>query len=281
MSHILAQLVTWLSAAADAVGRPLLVPVGVMAGWLSATVIAAVTGVLLLVAFKYTSNQRTIKRVRDDINANLLALRLFKDSAAVTLRAQGRMIRGGLRLMVLSLVPMLAMAVPVMLLLGQLSLWYQSRPLHVGEEAIITVQLDGKADSPWPAVDLRPTAAAGIAAGPVRVRSKREVCWRVQAREPGSHRLVFDVDGRAVDKELAVGDGFMRVSALRPGWDWSEILLNPGEPPFRPGSPVRSIAIDYPGRSSWTSGRDSWVIYWFAASMVAALCFRRALGVHV
>ena len=92
---------------------------------------------------------------------------------------------------------------------------------------------------------------------------------------------MFDVDDRAFEKELMVGEGLMRVSALRPGWDWSEILLNPGEEPFRPGSPVRSVAIDYPGRSSWTNGRDAWMIYWFVVSMIAALCFRRALGVHV
>jgi hypothetical protein len=281
MTNLLVPLIVWLNAAANALGRSLLVPVGVLAGWLSATLISAATGVLLLVVFKYTSNQRAIKRVRDDINANLLALKLFKDSTAVTLRAQGRMILGGLRLMVLALVPMLVMALPVTLLLGQLSLWYQSRPLRVGEDAVVTLRLNGGADSPWLGVRLRPTAAAEIAVGPVRVCNKREICWRVRAREGGGHRLVFDVDGRTCDKELAVGDGFMRVSTLRPGWHWSDILLNPGEEPFRPGSPVRSIVIDYPGRSSWTSGSDSWVLYWFAVSMIAALCFRRVLGVHV
>jgi hypothetical protein len=281
MINLLVACVVRLNAAANVLGRSILAPVGSMPGWLSATIVAAATGVLLLVVFKYTSNQRTIKRVRDDINANLLALKLFKDSASVTLRAQGRMIVGGFRLMVLALVPMLVMALPVTLLLGQLSLWYQARPLHVGEDAVLTLALDGEADSPWPDVRLRPTAAAAVAVGPVRVRSKREICWRIEARESGDHRLVLDVDGRPCEKELAVGDGFRRVSALRPGWDWSEILLNPGEEPFRPGSPVRSIAIDYPGRSSWTSGSDSWVIYWFVVSMVAALCFRRALGVQV
>jgi hypothetical protein len=281
MIGLLAQIVAWLNAAANGLGRLLLAPIGSLPGWLSATLVSAATGVLLLVVFKYTSNQRTIKRVRDDINANLLALKLFKDSVAVTLRAQGRMIAGGFRLMVLALVPMLVMMVPVILLLGQLSLWYQSRPLRVGEEAVVTLKLDGGADSSWPEARLRPTAAAEVAVGPVRVRSKREVCWRILARQSGRHRLVFDVDGRTCEKELAVGDGFMRVSTLRPGWDWSEILLNPGEEPFRPGSPARSIAIDYPGRSSWTSGSDWWVAYWFVVSMVAALCFRRALGVHV
>ena len=86
---MLAQLAAWLGAAADVLGRVVLAPLGTLPGWLSATIVAAVTGVLLLVAFKYTSNQRAIKRVRDDIDANLLALKLFKDSTAVTLRSPG------------------------------------------------------------------------------------------------------------------------------------------------------------------------------------------------
>ncbi len=81
MTDVLAQVAAWLNAAANVLGRFLLAPVGVVPGWLSATVVAAVTGVLLLAVFKYTSNQRAIKRVRNDINAHLLALKLFKDSA--------------------------------------------------------------------------------------------------------------------------------------------------------------------------------------------------------
>ena len=73
----------------------------------------------------------------------------------------------------------------------------------------------------------------------------------------------------------------MRVSALRPGQSWTDILLYPAEEPFAADSPVESIAIAYPSRSSWTSGTDAWVIYWFVASFVAALCFRRWLNVHV
>jgi hypothetical protein len=281
MTYGLAQLAVWLSTGANLVGRFLLAPLGVLPGWLSATAVAAVTGVLLLVLFKYTSNQRAIKRVRDDIDAHLLALKLFKDSARVALSAQGRVLWGAGRLFALALVPMAVMAVPVILLLGQLSLWYQARPLRVGEDAVITLGLSGDAGSNWPRVSLRPSAAVEVAAGPVRARSKREVCWNVTAREPGSHQLTFDVGGQAIAKELAIGDGFMRVSTRRPGWDWWSILLYPSEAPFSPAEPIRSIAIDYPERSSWTSGTDWWVVYWFGASMVAALCFRRALGVYV
>lgn len=281
MTDTLAYAALWLSAVANALGRWLLAPVGILPGWLSATAISAVTGVLLLVAFKYTSNQRAIKRVRDDINAHLLALKLFKESAWVSLKAQGRILRGAGQLFVLAIVPLLVMALPVVLLLAQLALWYQARPFEPGEESMIVLGLNNASRSSWPAVSLRPTDCVEVTAGPVRVQSKREVCWNVRPAKIGSHHLEFEVGGQVYSKDIAVGKGFMRVSRLRPGWNWSSILLNPWEPPFRRDDLVRSIEIDYPERSSWTCGTDSWVIYWFVISMVAALCFRRALNVAV
>jgi hypothetical protein len=282
MTNVLAQVAAWLSAGSNALGRFLLGPLGLLPGWLSATIVAGVTGVLLLAVFKYTSDQGAIKRVRNDIDANLLALKLFKDSTRVSLRSQGRILQGAFWLFIFAIVPMLVMVVPVTLLLGQLALWYQARPLRVGEDTVITLKLNGDSAPAGPPVSLEPTNAVEVTVGPVRVRSTREVCWNVKARENGNHRLVFQVgDQQTSAKEIAIGDGLMRVSKERPGWDWSAILLNPGEEPFRPDDPVRSIEIDYPRRSSWTSGTDSWVIYWFAVSMVAALCFRRAINVAI
>ncbi|MHB1555905.1 MAG: hypothetical protein ACYC61_00360 [Isosphaeraceae bacterium] len=281
MMGFLASAAAWLSAGASLLGRYLLAPVAFLPGWLSATAIGAVTGVLLLAVFKHTSNQRAIHRVRNDIDAHLLALKLFRDSAAVALRAQARVIAGATRLLLLAVVPMLVMAIPVTLVLGQMSLWYEARPLRVGEESVVTLALAGDASAPWPSVNLRPTNAVDVEAGPVRVRDRREVCWNLRAREPGSHRLEFQVGGQAVAKELAIGDGFMRVSLERPGWDWSSILLYPWESPFRPGDAVRSIAVAYPERSSWIYGSGTWVISWFVVSFVVALGFRRALNVKI
>ena len=89
MINLLVACVVWLNAAANVLGRSILAPVGSMPGWLSATIVAAATGVLLLVVFKYTSNQRPIKRVRDAINANLLALNFLRlDYAGLTRQLQ-------------------------------------------------------------------------------------------------------------------------------------------------------------------------------------------------
>ena len=279
--NVVVQIVTWLNLPANALGRYLLAPIGWLPGWLSATIVSAATGVLLLVVFKYTSNQQAIRRVRDDIKAHLLALKLFKDSTSVTLRAQGRVFAGGFRLMVLAVVPMLVMIVPVCLLLGQLAQWYQSRPLRVGEEAVITLRLGGNTEPSWPDVRLEPTSAATVEVGPVRVLSKREICWRVTGRENGYHRMLLQVDQQTYEKELAIGDGFMCVSRSRPGWNWYDILLHPWERPFFPDSLIGSIEIDYPDRKSYISGTDWWMVYWFVTSMVAALCFRPFLNVNI
>jgi hypothetical protein len=277
----LAQGVDWLNILANAVGGILLAPIGFLPGWLSATMVAVATGLAMLLVFKFTSNQLAIKRVRDNIKANLLALSLFKDSVAVSLRAQGRILVNAIRLLVLAVVPMLVMFVPMCLLLSQLALWYQARPLKVGEDSVVTLRLAGPADSAWPRVQIESTPALDATVGPVSILSQRAICWKIVPREVGYHRLVFDVGGQQIEKELAVGDGYMRVSLQRPALELSAALLHPRERAFGPQSPVRAIEIEYPTRSSWTSGSNSWLVYWFVASMVGALAFRRVLKVNL
>jgi uncharacterized membrane protein (DUF106 family) len=294
VTDFLTRLTVWLNSPANAVGKRLLAPIGVLPGWLSATLAAAITGVALLAVFKFTSNQRAIKRVKDEIKANLLSLKLFNTGASVALRAQGRVLRAAVGLLVLAIVPMMVMTVPVLLVLGQLSLWYQARPLRVGEDAVVTLKLG--AGAAWPEVRLGPSADVDVAIGPVRVRGRgvpggglrgvpggglREVCWSIQARRPGQHRLAFQVGDQTFEKDLVVGDRFMRVSSLRPDWDLADTLMHPAETPFAPDSPIGSIAIDYPKRTEWTCGADTWVVYWFVVSMVSGFAFRRLLNVNI
>jgi hypothetical protein len=97
------QVAIWLNDAANVAGWLLLSPLGWLPGFLSATLAAVISGVLMLVMFKYTSNQRALQNVRNDIQSQLLALSLFRDSITVCLRAQGRILVGAVRLLLLSL----------------------------------------------------------------------------------------------------------------------------------------------------------------------------------
>jgi len=266
----LVHLAVAMSAVANAIGRFFLAPVAYLPGWLSATIIAVVTGLLLLFVFRFTSNQAAIKRVRNGIKANLLALKLFKDSPIVTFRAQGCIYWGAFRLMLYAIVPMLVMAVPVCLLLSQIALWYEARPLHAGEEAVIEVKVKSQQGESIPEVTMSPSPACDVIVGPVHVATEGSLYWRVRAKTPGQHHLRFNIAGTSCEKDFVVGEGFQRVSLVRPGLRWSDILSHPCEPPFDAASVVQSIAIDYPDRVSWTTGSKTWLAYWFIVSMVAA-----------
>jgi uncharacterized membrane protein (DUF106 family) len=275
------QFVVWLNSLANILGALVLAPLALLPGWLSATVVAAATGLLMLLVFKYTSNQAAIKRVRSSIKANLLALSLFKDNIRVSLRAQSAILLAAGRLLLLALAPMLVMLIPMCLALGQLALWYQARPLQVGEETVVTVQLSGEEEDEMPEVSLDPGRNAQIVLGPVRAVSRRMVCFTIRASEPGYDSLSIRAGNETATKELAVGNGFMRVSPQRPGWNWSDALLYPQEAPFAPGSALHSVSIEFPSRTGWATGSDWWIVYWFVVSMIAALFLRKPLNVNL
>jgi hypothetical protein len=83
-----------------------------------------------------------------------------------------------------------------------------------------------------------------------------------------------------VEKEVVVGEASERVSAVRPGRDWTSQLLHPAEPPLASGMPVKQISIDYPQLKSYIHGANWWVAYFFVVSMLTAIVLKPFFGVH-
>lgn len=277
---MLTNLITFLNQLANNTLGVLFQTIGWMPGVVSIGVIGAITGVLMLVTFKYTSNQSAIKHTRDQIKANLLGLSLFKDNLGVALGMQARLLLGAASLLMLSIVPMLVMIVPTCLILSQLALWYQARPLEKGEQAIVTLHASENTTE-LEQVQLVDSPSFEVTKGPVHVASKQMICWEIKAAQDGQHEMQFTLGQDCLTKELSVGSGFMAVSEMRPGTVWMDTLLHPREVPFPADSPVQSITIDYPERSSWTYGSHTWLITWFLVSMIAAFASKPLLQVNI
>lgn len=277
----LAKLIKLINIPANIVGEFLFVIISFLPGWLSNTIISAVVGVLILILIKYTSNQKAISRTRDSINSNMLALRLFRDSVSVTLKSQTALFKGALLLLFHAFRPMIIMIIPVSLLIAQMALWYQMQPLLPGKETYVTMCLNDFVDIESTVVDIEDTDAFDVALGPVRVLSKNEVNWVIKAKKPGKHKIKFTIDDEIVEKEMAVGRDFMRVSIQRPALVFPDVLMHPAEKPFDLESPVRSISIGYSERESTTNGANWWIGYFFVVSMVFAFLFKSTLNVKI
>jgi hypothetical protein len=248
--------------------------------WLGLTLLSVAAGMLMLIAFRYTSNQAAIGRARDRITANLLALKLFKEDIRTTLRAQRRVLGALARLQWHMLRPIALMLPPMLLIMAQMGLRYQWRPLRPGERTLIRLRLAPQvtAGTDMADAELLPSAGVIVEAGPVP--GGGEAVWRVRGGALGRHTLRFRVGQQEFEKELVVGSGLQRVSAIRPGRDWTAQILHPAEPRLPADAPVRSIEIEYGQVASWFDGSTWWIVWFFVISMLAALLLKPVFRVR-
>jgi hypothetical protein len=243
-------------------------------------VISGVFGVAALLVIRYCSNQTAVGLIKDRINANLLAIKLYKDELRVMFRALPRILWATAKLQAHMIPPLLVMIVPMVLVCAQMASRHEWRPLRVGERAVLAVVLNP--DAPDSALDITPRLPPEVTVDHfIRSTAVHQVNWYVQASAPGRYTLVFPVGDGEVTKELVVGDGFERVSPRRHTGGLWDGLLYPTEKPIEADSMVQMIEITLPGLDNWFYGSMWWIIWFLVLSMVIALIFKPWLKVKL
>ncbi len=236
--------------------------------WAELTLYSAILGVIMLIGFRYTSNQAGIAAAKDKIKANLLALKLYKDELHVTFLAQWRLLLAIGKLQRHMLFPVVILTVPMLLALAQLGVHYQWRSLKPGERVLVRVKLDDNTDG---VNQVELLASDGVVLESPALVGNDDIVWRVHGQSEGVHQLHFSAGGKTIEKEFIVGAARGGISAVRCRADWTTQLLHPLEAQLPIDQPIRSIEIEYPQRLSWFHGSDNWVIAFFIISMLVAL----------
>jgi hypothetical protein len=274
---VLAPVLSFLNRVCTVVGDGVYAVLGPLPAWAQLLILSALAGIGMMLVFGRTSNQAGIAAAKDKIKANLLALKLYKDQIHVTLRAQVRLAGAIAKLQWHMLFPVLVLMGPTLLVLGQMGVRYQWRPLAPGEQTLIRL-IPRVGAAPPATIVLQPNTGLRIEAGPVA--GDEDLVWRVRADQPGRHELRFDIGGAEITKELVVGQPGERVSAKRPGHRWTSMVLHPVERPLPGDSPAASIEIEYPGTESIVSGSGYWLITFLVVSMLAAVVTGRRRGIR-
>lgn len=238
--------------------------------------VALPCGVLMLWIFGKTSNQPAIKRLKDGMWGNLLAVWIYQHDIRVTFSQQWRILKGILGYLRRAALPLLLMIVPVVFILAQLGLRLQNRPAEAKKPLLVKVRLVQMEE-----VALEVPPQVEVETPPVRIESLGEVVWRIRPLEAGEFALKIRSGGTVQEKSLVVGGSGMPVSSARVSSAYS-MLLHPGEPPLQDGSAVRSVEIGYLplGDLPLFGVPVHWLLLFFVFSMISALAFRRRLGVE-
>ncbi len=242
--------------------------------------VALVTGLLMLIIFRKTSNQHIIKQVKDRIKAHLLELRLYKDDLALSYVAMKGVLQANAKYLLQAIRPMLALMVPTILILIQLAIRYEHRPLQIGESAIISLNLA----SASAINNVKAGFPDGIRAEtpPLRIGQKNQIDWRIKATTEGHWQIDFRIGDEVVTKELIVGEKLEPLSPRRAGGSFVDSFLNPVETSLSSASAVKEISLQYPDRSLSFLGQDmNWLFIYFGFSLVTGFALKGFLGVEI
>ena len=246
-------------------------------------VLSVLMGAVLLVVFRYTSNQRGIQETKNRIKAHLLEIRLFKDDLGILLSAQGMILKYNFRYFAYGLKPLLVIILPVAALLIQMEGWFGSRPLRPGESALVSVYLSGGISEPLPSVEMEVDDGLAIESPSLRIPATREVDWKIRAKKPGNYHLLVKLQGVMIPKTVTVSAGELaRVSPIKPSSDLWDVALHPGESPIPKDLPVKQISLDYPSRSIDVLGwKLHWLLVFFVISTLTGFLFKGFFKVEI
>jgi len=241
-------------------------------------IVSALSGVVLLLVFRWISNPAVIRAARRRAQAELLAVRLYREEPSIVLRSQARFLAALGGYLGHMLVPFAALLLPFGLLAAQLDARYGTRALKPGERAV--VEASGT-NAMLEAASLDGADGVEIESGPVRVAERGEMSWRVLAKAPGRHRVTLLVDGRRVDKDVVVSTFDQGAIARRTRASLSSFFLAPAEAAIDPASGVARVEVRYPPLEIRVLGRrTSWIVVFLTVSTAVALALRRRLRVE-
>ena len=247
-------------------------------------VLSLVVGLLMVVLFGYTSDQKAIGIAKDQLKAHLLAVRLYRDQIPVVMGSYGKILRGTGRYLKLAFKPLLYVVIPITLLIVQIDRYLGSTPISVNAPFLLTVHAASSVDLSWlndTVPDLPPEIT--MTAPAVHIPAENEIVVRLVGTREGKYELKIPAPpGESVTKEVCIGDGLSRISMVRlRGHFWSR-MFSSAEPALPENSPIESISINYPDRNIEIAGYGmNWIWLFFILSMVAGFVFKELLGIKI
>ena len=237
-------------------------------------------GLLMVVLFGYTSDQKAIKVAKDQLKAHLLAVRLFRDQLPVVAGSYAKILRGTGRYLRLAFMPLLYVIIPITLLIVQLDRYLGTTAIPAGATFLVTARASSQDAMNALSLDLPPEIA--LTAPALHVAADNEVVWRLAAEKNGVYEIKVVANGQAAGKSVRVASGLERISPTRLRDHFWERMFTSAEPALPADSPVESIAVNYPERNIEIAGYEiNWIVLFFVLSMIAGFLFKELLGIQI
>src|ERR1700690_954054 len=158
-------------------------------------VVSLVVGLLMVVLFGYTSDQKAIGIAKDQLKAHLLAVRLYRDQIHVVMGSYGKVLRGTGRYLKLAFKPLLYVIIPITLMIVWLARSLGLPAIQTNTPFLLTARVNNPQTLDSVSIDLPPGIKAS--APPVHVVADNEVVWGLVASEHGAYEVKLRAGSQA------------------------------------------------------------------------------------
>jgi uncharacterized membrane protein (DUF106 family) len=269
-----------LNGRLSAVGDVVLTPLDRISPAVSVVISSIAVAVLILLAFRYASDQHRIARAKRQMQAYLFEIRLFNDDPRAILRAQGGIMAATAAYLRLSLVPLVWLVIPFIVITAHLQGRYGYASVRPGRSALVKVRMKPQSTGDVRSLSLQVPPGVRVDSPMLWIPSDREADWRVAADRSGVYQLEVVAHGERVSKTFDVSSEVRQRSPVRFESGILNQLLYPIEPSIPPDSAISSIEVSYEPAYVGVAGlRLHWLVLFFLASFAAAFALRRPFNV--
>ena len=243
-------------------------------------VVSLVVGLLMVVLFGYTSDQKAIGIAKDQLKAHLLAVRLYRDQIPVVMGSYGKILRGTGRYLKLAFKPLLYVIIPITFLIVQMDRYLGQTPIPTNAPFLLTLHMTSPGALDDTVLNLPPEIT--MTAPPVNIPAENEIVVRLVGSIEGKYELKIPVAGQSVIKSVCIGSDLPRISTVRLRGQFWRRMFSSAEPPLPENSRIESLSINYPDRNIDIAGYPmNWIWLFFILSMVAGFVFKELLGIKI
>ena len=242
--------------------------------------VSVIVGLLMVVVFRYTSNQKAIRRAKDVLKAHLLAVRLFQDQLPVVLQSYGNILRGTGTYLRLAFTPFLIVIIPMTFLMIQMDHYLGRMPLQTAQPFLIEARVSNVESLDQ--IQIHMPDAFVSTAPTVHITKEKLAVWRLNTTRHGEFDLGFEAGGQTVLKHVVVSPVLARLSPARLQGKFWERMLSSTEPALPDSSVIESISVNYPERNIELLGIQwNWIVLFFVVSLVAGFIFKSVFGIQI
>lgn len=233
---------------------------------------------VVLWLYKWISSPRLIRKAKDRIKANILAIRLYKDSGKIIIISFFKSLFYTFKYFGLNLLPLL-LIIPILFpAFVQMDIRYGMRPFQPGEEIIVKAKFNP--DMQGLNIQLLDDEHYKPKMKPVFIKALKEANWKLEAQEAGQAQLKIKVDDRVYEKNIWIGKTRAALSNKKMKESSWEHFLDPADK-LLPAGELEYISFKYPaGEISFAGIKTHWLVFNIILVLIIVLALKNRFGIE-